>query len=125
MAQTNSASPKMTAAEMQQWIKDHDRQLQNYAAALDPIKALRDLTRGTATRRVDSLTKETIVTYLRSPISNEANIRNASWYLFFRMQGRILHLNKITSDQVQRMEGKKAIHPLFVVDELLKKALNG
>ena len=27
--------------------------------------------------------------------------------------------------QVQRMEGKKAIHPLFVVDELLKKALNG
>lgn len=86
MAQTNSASPKMTAAEMQQWIEDHDRQLRNYAAALDPIKALRDLTRGTATRRVDSLTKETIITYLRSPISNEANIRNASWYLFFRNQ---------------------------------------
>lgn len=27
--------------------------------------------------------------------------------------------------QVHRMEGKKAIHPLFVVDELLKKVLNG
>ena len=27
--------------------------------------------------------------------------------------------------QVHRMEGKRAVHPLFVVDDLLKKALNG
>jgi hypothetical protein len=30
-----------------------------------------------------------------------------AWYLFFRMQGRILHLNKIASDQVQRMEAAR------------------
>lgn len=86
MAQIDSASSKMTAEEMQQWIQDHDLQLKNYAAALDPIKALRDLTTGGTTRRVNSLTKENIVTYLQSPINNEANIRNASWYIFFRNQ---------------------------------------
>lgn len=76
---------RMTAAEMQQWIEDHDKALKNYAAALDPLKQLRDVTRS-STRRVDSLNKEKIVTFLKDPTRNEANIRNASWYLFYRSQ---------------------------------------
>ena len=75
----------MTAAEMQQWIEDHDKALKNYAAALDPLKQLRDITKSSV-RRVESLTKERIVTFLKDPTRNEANIRNASWYLFFRSQ---------------------------------------
>lgn len=87
MAQTNSASSKqMTAAEMQQWIKDHESALNNYAAALDPIKQLRDLTRISSTRRINSLTKENIITYLQNPLSNENNLRNAVWYIYYRSQ---------------------------------------
>lgn len=75
----------MTAAEMQQWIQDHDRAMKNYAAALDPLKQLRDVTKSSS-RRIQSLTKENIITYLQSPISNEANLRNASFYIFYRNQ---------------------------------------
>ena len=82
---TGVTAPTMTAAEMQQWIQDHDKALKNYAAALDPLKQLRDVTKSSA-RRVQSLTKENIVTYLQNPISNEANLRNASWYVLYRNQ---------------------------------------
>jgi hypothetical protein len=89
MAQDNTGvsapTKQMTAAEMQQWIQDHDRALKNYAAALDPIKQLRDVTKS-STRRIRSLTKDNIVTYLQNPISNEAKLRNASWYIFYRNQ---------------------------------------
>lgn len=75
----------MTAAEMQQWIEAHDKQLKNYASALNPLKQLRDITK-TVNRRIDSLTKDRIVAFLKDPMRNEANIRNASYYLFFRNQ---------------------------------------
>lgn len=80
---TGVTAPTMTAAEMQQWIQDHDKALKNYAAALDPLKQLRDVTKSSA-RRVQSLTKENIVTYLQNPISNEANLRNAAWFIYYR-----------------------------------------
>ena len=85
MAQDKSgANAPMTAAEMQQWIKDHEKQLKNYAAMLDPIK-LRDVTKG-VTRKVESLTKENIVEYLKKPVENEKKLRNAALYLYFRSQ---------------------------------------
>lgn len=85
--QTGVIAPtkQMTAAEMQQWIQDHEAALKNYASALDPLKRLRDVTKA-PTRRIQSLTKETIVTYLQNPISNEANLRNAAYYIFYRNQ---------------------------------------
>lgn len=85
MAQAKSgANAPMTAAEMQQWITDHEKQLKNYAAIMDPIK-LRDVTKGTS-RRIDSLTKDKIVTYLKEPIKYEKQLRNASYYIFYRSQ---------------------------------------
>ena len=84
MAQTNSASPKqMTAAEMQQWIESHERQLKNYELATDPLRRLRDVAKGSR-RRIDSLRKDSVITYLQNPTANEANLRNVSWYLFYR-----------------------------------------
>ena len=74
---------KMTAAEMQQWIQDHDRALKNYAAALDPLKRLRDVTKP-ARKKVDSLTKDMIVEYLKNPVQNEKKIINCSWYMYYR-----------------------------------------
>lgn len=88
MAQQNTGvttAPKMTAAEMQQWIQDHDKALKNYNLALDPLRRLKDVTKS-PTRKINSLTKDRIVTYLQNPISNEANLRNASWYIFYRNQ---------------------------------------
>lgn len=74
---------QMTAAEMQQWIQDHETALKNYASALDPLKKLRDVTKA-STKRVNSLTKDIIVSYLQNPVANEANIRQAAWYIFYR-----------------------------------------
>ena len=86
MAQENTgvtAPHTMTAAEMSQWIKDHEKALKNYEAALDPLKQLRDVTKST-TKKVNSLTKDTVVTYLQNPISNESSIRQAAWYTYYR-----------------------------------------
>ena len=88
MAQDNSgavAPNAMTAEQMQQWIQDHDKALKNYELAMDPIRRLRDITKS-PTRKINSLTKENIVSFLQNPISNEKNIRNASWYIFYRNQ---------------------------------------
>ena len=84
MAQTNSASSnQMTAAEMQQWIKDNEKKLKNYALATDPLKRLRDVAKG-STRRIDSLRKDTIIEYLQNPTRYEGKLRNTSWYLYYR-----------------------------------------
>lgn len=78
------ATPQMTAAEMQKWIQDHERQLKNYAAALDPIK-LSDVTKS-ATKKVDHLSKDTIIQYLQNPTRYTSRLINASWYLYYRNQ---------------------------------------
>lgn len=87
MAQEKSGAnaPQMTAAQMEQWIKDNERALQNYKAALDPLRALRDITKP-ARKKVQSLTKEDIVRYLQNPLQNENKLRDASMYLFIRNQ---------------------------------------
>lgn len=81
---TGADAPK-TAAEMREWFETNKSKLQLYDAAMDPLKQLRDITK-TATRSINSLDKETIVGYLKNPATNEANLRNASWYLLSRSQ---------------------------------------
>ena len=93
MAQNNSASSKqMTAAEMQQWMQDHERQLKNYEAANNALKLLRDVAKGSR-KRVTSLNKDTVVRYLQDPVANQANLINVSWYLLYR---NVLYLRLIT-----------------------------
>ena len=74
-----NAPKQMTAAEMQQWMK-------NYASALDPLKNMVDITKSPSKRRINSLTKENIVEYLRNPSANEAKLIDASWYIYYRNQ---------------------------------------
>lgn len=88
------APKKMTAAEMQQWIETHEEQLSKYAASHNPLLALRDITKSSSiNKRIDSITKDRIVTFLQNPSVNENNIRNASWYIYYRNQiyQRIIH----------------------------------
>ena len=86
------ATAPMTAAEIRQWIEDNDRRLKNYAAMLNPIQ-LRDVTKSGTISKVKSLTKESIVTYLKDPTRYEGKLRSASWYLLYRSQlyQRIIH----------------------------------
>lgn len=81
-----NAPKQMTAAEMQRWIQEHEISLKNYASALDPLKYLRDITKSSTRRNINSLTKDNIVEYLRNPTANESKLSEASWYIFYRNQ---------------------------------------
>ena len=126
MAQHDSASSKqMTAAEMQQWIQDHERQLRNYEAANDALKQLRDVAKGSV-KRVTSLSKDTVIGYLQNPTSNEANLRNVSWYLFYRS---ILYQRLITYySSLFCLDARTVIPPYDLVkpdsDEKILKSYN-
>lgn len=88
MAQDKSgalAPKQMTAAQMQQWIQDHEQELRNYNLAMDPIRRMKDVTKP-STRRINALSKDVIIEYLQKPESYEAKLRSASWYIFFRNQ---------------------------------------
>ena len=76
-------APQMTAAEMSQWIQDHEKALKNFDAANNALKKLRDLTK-TSTKRVNSLSKDRVIEFLQNPTANEGNLRNTSWYLMYR-----------------------------------------
>lgn len=82
---TDAPSKTMTAAEMQRWIETHDKQLKNYEAALNPLKQLRDVTKS-VNRKISALKKDDIVRYLQNPLAFESNIRDASWYIYYRNQ---------------------------------------
>lgn len=126
MAQTNSASPKqMTAAEMQQWIESHERQLKNYELATDPLRRLRDVAKGSS-RRIDSLRKDSVITYLQNPTANEANLRNVSWYLFYR---NMIYQRLITYySSLFCLEARSIIPPYNLVnpinDDVILKSYN-
>lgn len=89
MAQTkganNAPSNRPTAAEMEQWYMANKKNLENYQAALDAVKVLRDKDK-TTTHVIKSFNKETVVSYLQNIGTNETNLRNLTWYLFFRSQ---------------------------------------
>ena len=86
MAQNESgASAPMTTDEMSKWIQEHDAALGRYQKAMDPLKQMREITKSTS-KRVRSLNKDHIVTYLQNPNANEVNLRNASWYIYYRNQ---------------------------------------
>lgn len=126
MAQTDSASSKqMTAAEMQQWIQDHEKQLKNYSLATDPLRALRDVAKGSV-RRVDSLKRDNVIEYLQNPTRNEAKLRNTSWYLFYR---NMIYQRLITYyASLFCLEARSIIPPYDLVspisDEVILKSYN-
>ena len=76
---------KMTAAELQNWFNQNHKHIERYAAAEQAIKQLRDITKST-TKSINTFNKDTLRTYLQSIGSNEKNLRNLSWYLYYRSQ---------------------------------------
>lgn len=56
---------------------------QRFADSQEAFKRLRDFTKN-STRNVGVFDKETLRGYFQNIVSNEARLRNLSWYLFYR-----------------------------------------
>lgn len=74
-----------TVNEIREWYEKNKRHIENFAAAEQAAKSLRDVTK-TATKTVTAFSKESLRTYLKNIGSNEKNLRNLSRYLFYRCQ---------------------------------------
>ena len=63
--------------------KKNKKNIENYAAAMEGAKSLRDITK-TSTKAVTAYSKDSLRTYLQNIGSNEKNLRNLSRYLYYR-----------------------------------------
>lgn len=85
---TNTPSTTMSqksSAEMREWYEKNKRHIENFAAAEQAAKSLRDITK-TATKSISTFSRETLRTYLQNLGGSEKNLRNLSWYLYYRSQ---------------------------------------
>ena len=96
MAQTKngakSTSSNISAAELRDFYDKNKNRIDNYASAENILKQFRNVTKN-ATKAVSTFNKETLRRYLQNIGSNEANLRNLAWYLYYRNQifQRLVH----------------------------------
>jgi len=81
---SKAAPEKMSKAEFVKQYSDEYLK-QRFADSQDAFKKLRDFTKN-STRNVGVFDKETLRGYFQNIVSNEARLRNLSWYLFYRSQ---------------------------------------
>ena len=74
-----------TANEMREWYEKNKKHIENFAAAESAAKGLRDITK-TATKTISTFSRDTLRTYLQNLGSSEKNLRNLSWFLYYRSQ---------------------------------------
>ena len=83
---TDSTPRDKTIAEMRaEFNVEETRRKENWQKALDAIKKIRDPNKP-ALSTLNSYDREKIREYLKRPYSNEANLRQAAEYLYFRNQ---------------------------------------
>lgn len=80
-----SSAKQPTAAEMRQYYEDSMKRIEEYANAKDALKNLTDISK-TVSKTISAYNKENLIDYLRNIGSNEKNLRNLSWYLYYRSQ---------------------------------------
>lgn len=78
-----SSAPNHTSAEIREWYEKNKKNLENYEAANNALKQLRDVTKST-TKSITAFSKESLRTYLTNIGSNENNLRKLSRYLYYR-----------------------------------------
>ena len=83
---------RQTAAELRQRIGDLEQQVAQYAAREQAAIQLRDITKS-YNKVINTFNKERLRSFLKNIGSNEINLRNLSWYLYYRSQtyARIVH----------------------------------
>ena len=74
-----------TAAEVREFYEKNKDTIKNFAMAESAAKPLKDITK-TATKSISTFNRETLRTYISNLGSNEKNLRNLSWYLYYRSQ---------------------------------------
>lgn len=82
----NGTSNKMTAAELRKWYDENFskvQELNRFQEASDAVKKLRDVTKK-ADKTISSFDKEKLRSYLKNITSSEKNLRDLSWYLYYR-----------------------------------------
>lgn len=95
---TNTASAngtKMTTAELREWYNknfEKVQQLERFEEASDAIKQIRDVTKN-ANKTISTFDKEKLRNYMKNITSQEKNLRDLSWYLYYRsnVYMRIIH----------------------------------
>lgn len=78
---TPSSQPSTT--ELRNWYNKNKRNIENYAAAMDGARQLKDITK-TSVKTISAFNKDSLRTYLKNIGSNEKNLRNLSRYLYYR-----------------------------------------
>lgn len=74
-----------TASQIREWYQQNNTVAQNYAAAVEAVKNLRDITK-TSTKSISVFSKEELRNYFQNIGNNEKNLRNFSRYLYYRSQ---------------------------------------
>lgn len=81
--QVSAGTP--TNTERREFAQKYNEEFlrQRFADSQEAFKRLRDFTKN-STRNVGVFDKETLRGYFQNIVSNEARLRNLSWYLFYR-----------------------------------------
>lgn len=80
-----STSKKMTVAEMREKYEAANRRIENFEKANEASRLLRDVTKDSR-KNISTFDKETLRSYLQNIGSSEKDLRNLSWYLYYRSQ---------------------------------------
>jgi len=74
-----------TAAEVREFYEKNKNTIKNFAMAESAAMPLKDITKS-ATKSISTFNRETLRSYIANLGSNEKNLRNLSWYLYYRSQ---------------------------------------
>lgn len=84
--QTTSANgTNLSVAEMREKYAEFESNMDRYAKAESAINMLRNINKN-QTKTISTFDKETLRSYLQNIGNSEVNLRNLSWYLYFRSQ---------------------------------------
>lgn len=123
MAQSKSGAgnaPKQpTAAEMRDWYAKNKERLDRFAEAKDALLNLRDISKSTKFKNIQSISQEELKEYLENPTANEARLRDLSWYLITRSQVyyRLIKYNA----NMFRLDARSVIPEYSFIDKKEKK----
>ena len=81
----NTQHGEKTVSELQAFYNNNYDRLKNFEAAQTSFKQITDVTKNTR-KAIPTFNKEKLLNYLRNISNNEKNLRNLSWYLYYRSQ---------------------------------------
>ena len=74
-----------TVSELQSFYNNNYDRLKNFEAAQTSFKQITDVTKNTR-KAIPTFDKSKLLSYLKNISNNEKNLRNLSWYLYYRSQ---------------------------------------